>query len=243
LSTRTEELLFSDFFSALAGFESELPLPLPFASAFPSQLLLKAFGPDSMLIMVLLSELLTEDFLPAVVAFKTEAAFSNKDSLDGDGFSAPFVFVLWFISFENLSNDAGREWTLVGDDGMDLAVVDFGFEITMSFLSAVRLLSACFESEEFDLVSWGFLLSVPLIFTEAFIFSNLLCSLSSDKAPASFELPVTVGWAFLLPTKLEELVTTRSSGLPTQACRPGTGLTPLKIGTGVAASKRSTWMN
>uniref|UniRef100_A0A0A9CZB7 Uncharacterized protein n=1 Tax=Arundo donax TaxID=35708 RepID=A0A0A9CZB7_ARUDO len=188
----------------------------------------------------LLSTLPTEDFLPAVVAFKTEAAFSNKDSLDGDGLSDPFVFVLC-LSFENLSNDAGREWTLVGDEGIDLALLDLAFELTISFLM-VRLFNASFESKEFDLMSWGFLLSVPLFLTEALSLSSLLCSFSSDKAPASFEQLMDAG-TFLLPRKLDELVTTTSSGLPTQACRPGTGLTPLKIGTGEAASKQSTWMN
>jgi hypothetical protein len=106
----------------LAGFESKLPLA--FAFAFPSQLLLRAFGPDSMLITVLLSELPAEDLLPAVVAFKTEAAFSDKDSLDGDGFSDPFILALCFMSFENLLNDPGRELTLVGDEGVDLELVD-----------------------------------------------------------------------------------------------------------------------
>nr|ACR33933.1 unknown [Zea mays]ACR36317.1 unknown [Zea mays] len=239
-----EELRFSDFFSALAGFESELPLS--FASAFPSQLLLKALGPDSKLNKVLLMELPREDFLPAVVAFNTDAAFSSKDSLDGGDFSAPLVLTLCFMSLENLSNDAGREWALVGEDGVDLALVDFAFELTTSFLSERRPLSACFERLEFDLVSWGFLLSVPLLLGGALIFSNLPCSFSSDRAPASLELPlVEEAWAALpLPRrKVEELVTTRSSGLPTQAWRPGTGLTPLRIGTGVAASRRSTWTN
>lgn len=141
-------LLISGFLSALAPFESELPLM--FASAFPSQLLLNAFGPDSRLNRVLLRELPAEDFLPAVVTFNTEAAFSNKDNLDGDDLSAPFTFVLCFISFENLSNDAGRECTLVGDEGVDLGLFDFTFELTTSFLSK-RLASACLESEEFDL--------------------------------------------------------------------------------------------
>lgn len=144
-----EELRFSDFFSALAGFESELPLS--FASAFPSQLLLKALGPDSKLNKVLLMELPREDFLPAVVAFNTDAAFSSKDSLDGGDFSAPLVLTLCFMSLENLSNDAGREWALVGEDGVDLALVDFAFELTTSFLSERRPLSACFERLEFDL--------------------------------------------------------------------------------------------
>jgi hypothetical protein len=229
-------LLFSVFLSGLAAFESKLPLL--FVSTFPSQLLLSAFGPDSILKKVLLSKLPAEDFLPAVVTFNTEAAFSNKDNLEGDDLSAPFAFVLSFISFGKLSKDGGRERTLVGEEGVDLATFDFTFELITSFLSK-RLASACFEREEFDLVSCGFLLSIPLLLTEAFIFCNLLCSFSSDNVLASLE-PLVDGCAFLVPRKLEELVMTRSSGLPTQACLPATGLTPLKIGTGVAASRRST---
>jgi hypothetical protein len=99
--------LLSDFLSGLDVFDSELPFPL--ISVFPSQLLLKAFGPDPILNTELLIELPAEDFLPALVAFKTEAAFSNKESLEDEAFSAPFTLFLCFRSLENLLNDAGRE--------------------------------------------------------------------------------------------------------------------------------------
>ena len=99
--------MISDFLSGFTVFDSELPFPL--ISTFPSQLLLKAFGPDPILNTELLIGLLAEDFLPAVVTFKTEAAFSNKESLEDDAFSDPFTLFLCYRSLENLSNDAGRE--------------------------------------------------------------------------------------------------------------------------------------
>jgi hypothetical protein len=99
--------LFSGFLSTLVVLESELIFP--FVSTAPSQLLLRAFGPDPIPNKELLIELPAEDFLPAVVTFRTEAAFSSKESLEDDTFSAPFTPCLCLRSLENLSNVAGRE--------------------------------------------------------------------------------------------------------------------------------------
>jgi hypothetical protein len=134
---------------AALGLERSLPFS---SSPFPSQLFLKAFGPDKFAIEEFPIELTPEDFLP--VTFRTEAAFSNNPILDPAG-----LLSLFLAPLENLSNVTGTEWQLVGEEGMDL---DKDLDLTLlldslSLLSSM-LLTDCFERDELDLLSNAFLI-------------------------------------------------------------------------------------
>lgn len=189
----TELLRPSAFFSTLEALTLRCSLPL--ITAFPSQLFLAAFGSKSKSFTKLPTKLAAGGFFGLVPGLKIEAAFSSKPILGEAAFSDPD---------EGFSNGDGVQRALVGDEGMDLELVDFDLAAYESFLS-IAAVTAHWDNEELDLVRWSAFFSISL--TLIFNLPDLIFSFSEPASAESTLWPSGV-------RKLGDLVATISSGLP-----------------------------
>ncbi|THU46667.1 hypothetical protein C4D60_Mb09t07320 [Musa balbisiana] len=172
--------------SAYMLLKTGVELSLSFNSMFSSQLFLRTFDPDLKDGTKFPIKVPADDFLPAVVAFKTEAALPNNPNLEGEVFSGTLTFACCLTSEWSFS-DTGDGKQSDGDEGTDLRFNDLDLTWWTSFFSA-SLLVNCFDREELDRLSDDFFFSITTTLEPSSNFPDLFFSFADGRS--SFALPL-----------------------------------------------------